>query len=283
MVASRIKNHYLPRLYLQGFCDESRSPLTLCVHDLKGQKVFNTQPSNVGAECNFYPEHIEKWLSANIENFGNQVLIKIRQHEEITPKDKSIFAKYLTAMMWRVPASITRIREKYGADKAILEIARDEIDYIIRNAELDIEFAAISEIDIAKYAESKQLFSKLWHLTIHGDNMPDLRASLYQMNWTVYETIYEHPFITTDDPVWYPIDLGVGNKLAEVIFPISSTMCLFLSWRKYSAVEFRRASHDDVKRFNNRLIKSADRYVFSWRDESWIFRYKDNRKNHLRL
>ncbi|MEJ2745699.1 MAG: DUF4238 domain-containing protein, partial [bacterium] len=101
-------------------------------------------------------------------------------------------------------------------------------------------------------------------------NTPKISFTISQMTWTFF-TCNEYPaFLTSDNPVYYPRRLGLGNPACELSFPISNSISLFATWRKNLREGYFPTRPGFVKEMNRRLASITTRYAFHGKDESWI-------------
>ena len=74
-------DHYVPQYYLKSFSQNNGK--CIWVYDKRKSRKFSTQVNNVGNITGFYSAEVEQYLANTIENPANEVLRKIRNHEEI--------------------------------------------------------------------------------------------------------------------------------------------------------------------------------------------------------
>jgi hypothetical protein len=98
-----------------------------------------------------------------------------------------------------------------------------------------------------------------------------LAPILFQMKWTIARPLAGF-FITSDNPLIkevdpktrHPIygDHGFRNKTAEVIYPLSPTCLLLMSWDR-DAPDFGFYTPEHVSNINRALAANADRSLYS--------------------
>jgi hypothetical protein len=94
--------------------------------------------------------------------------------------------------------------------------------------------------------------------------------ALEHMTWTFYTAPESQYFVCSDNPVFIPLELGLGKNTAELSFPISSYVMLLASWSKTEKGGFAEASLQAVKELNRRTIGNASQRVYASHSADWI-------------
>jgi len=98
--------------------------------------------------------------------------------------------------------------------------------------------------------------------------MDEVTAIFLFKSWVIFESDSSRVFVTCDNPVAmvppedYPPSMGLGFLQANVLFPLSPDLCLYMSNKtvKRGLVKAKREYMDEI---NQRVIYSAYKYVYS--------------------
>lgn len=265
-------NHYVPRYYLRGFSPGFGTKVW--VYDRKERRKFETNIINIGHENNLYPDELEATLSEEIEGPANDVLDKIRNHQELTSKDKVSLSLYLVTLWKRVPEGKRRLRQRMpeistkvgsGIHAEIERLIMDEPE--LREAGLKRK-EEVDEI-LARYRENPP--DAIWHQAILSEPTTSrIVKQIAQMNWVFFRSQNNMCFLTCDNPVFFFESLGVGNANSELSFPISGEIALWATNRKILNPGYYRAPKAIIKEFNRRSAHNCTRFVFSGANQEWI-------------
>lgn len=94
--------------------------------------------------------------------------------------------------------------------------------------------------------------------------------AIHDMQWRYVLSTPDQLFVTSDNPAFYFTSFGIGTEKAEVTFPISSKLALFMSWKRGNSQYLVAKNPALIKEANRRIISSATRFVFSHRQLEWI-------------
>jgi hypothetical protein len=264
-------DHYVPQYYLKGFSkDEGK---TIWVYDKHSSQKFSTQVKSVANITGFYTPGIEKYLSNKVESQANAVLRKIRDYNKITDDDKKVLSEYIVVMMKRVPQSQERVKNRMPS---VAKEVSQKFDNILRiAASRQPEKALLIEerrAEIQKYIDkySKEQLKDIWLDNIPAKMSPRAVTAISNMTW-IFLTFDQHlAFLTSDNPVFYFTNMGIGKPESEISFPISSHIALWANWRDDLSEGYRPTNMLTVKELNRRTVSIATRYVFHSDDEAWI-------------
>jgi hypothetical protein len=94
------------------------------------------------------------------------------------------------------------------------------------------------------------------------------------MRWTFWIARKTFFYVTSDNPVFYFKEIGLGRTpQSNLTFPIISTILLMAHWSKYFKLGYCFATTSLISEFNLRSIYNSEKSVFSERDENWITKY----------
>lgn len=277
-------DHYVPQYYLKGFSQNNGK--NIWAYDKFEGTKFSTQVKSIGNKTKFYSDEVEQYLANTIENPANEVLKKIRNHEEITNDEKETIAEYMAVMYKRVPKGKERLKK---LTPSICENLSREISEELQKLALihpdksHIAKKRISEIREILDRYSKDPPKKIWLDNIPPERSPKIVAALIQMTWRFMECDDTIGFITSDNPLFYFTSIGVGKPESEVTFPISKDIVLWATWRTDLPTGYLHVGSQFVKEMNRRIVSDATRYIFAIKDAAWILPFvtKGNWKLNL--
>lgn len=229
-------NHYIPRYYLKGFTETQDSDL-IWVVDKVLNSSYQTNITNVAQENHFYSPSTESYLAEIIEDPANKVIEKIRSERQYSIEDKWDLAKYMSVLLKRVPNS-RELSKKW----------HEEITQ--------------SYINIIDAQEKKIEHQFIWEKVLPPEMTPDLALVLFMMKWDIL--VFENApiFFTSDNPIYFPANLGLGDPAAEVTFPISTHNALFASWDEKLQDEYRTIDESIALDINKRTEFSSTRFLY---------------------
>ena len=102
-------DHYVPKYYLKGFSTDNGK--RILVYDKNEGQKLPTQVKSIANITGFYSREVEQYLANTIEGPANTVLKKIRNREQIKPRDKEILSEYMAVMIKRVPKGKKQLDE----------------------------------------------------------------------------------------------------------------------------------------------------------------------------
>lgn len=277
-------DHYVPQYYLKGF--SNREGKQIWVYDKKETRKFPTQVKSIAKITGFYSPEVEQYLADTIEAPANKVIRKIRNRGQVTEYDKGILAEYMAVMMKRVPKGKERLR-KYVPSIAN-ELSQEIREQLTIMASNHPEKASLIQRRKSEIKEILNKYSKdpppeIWRNNIPPERSPRAVAALAGTTWR-FLTFDDKPvFFTSDDPVFYFASIGIGKSESEVVFPISSYIILWPTWRTDLPEGYITATNQIVKEMNRRTVSNALRYVFHRKDEHWILPFVTKGKWKLNL
>lgn len=69
--------------------------------------------------------------------------------------------------------------------------------------------------------------------------------------------------LTSDNPVCFNTTIGLGDPQSKLIFPISSSFCLYLKWDDLSRDLINRVTPETVDKINSHIARTATRFLYS--------------------
>ena len=264
-------HHYVPRMYLTGFCQGTRD--MLWAYDRKERCVFQSNIRNLAQQGGFYSDELEKHFSRDIEGAAAHVLMKIRGRSTITANDKRVLSRYLISQWKRVPRGKQRVRNRISdiSEKVRVEV-RNQIDELLVDNPKLTEVAALRKIEVdgivARYRERPP--DEIWYRAIGPEFVSRATEAVTSMYWRFFCVESTSQFLTSDNPVFIFEGKGVGNQDSELSFPITHNILLWASWRSDLPEGYLDVRPALVKEFNRRTVSYSTRFVYARRNEAWV-------------
>jgi len=284
------RHHYVPRFYLGYFArptEEGRPPV-VWVYDKDGGKPRAQQPKDTAVVGRLYtmerPEgkkdtSLEK-IFAGVEARAKPILDRWQRSGAVPePWELPIVADFLATLHGRVPWA-ARIAEEFGVallTARIKELAKDPATLKRFWDERAEERGLLEGITFEEFCTSLSEFERRFKLTMNPTvsmglgllQAKGMFPELMDMKWCLCRAPRTRFFITSDAPVnlFVPrgdkaiFGAGYGLQAAEIAFPLSPDVCLYLSRR--SAPPRRSVSQAFVNEMNKRASVMAERFVFS--------------------
>lgn len=278
------RHHVLPQLYLKGFTIPGDEPHLWVYksgqpfHPGCGRTTDNPFKQSVrlaGAERDFYADPIPgggtdfdtfENILESLEKPANPIFNKLRTFNDIDEQEKLIFAKYIILIMRRVWSSREEMNRRVAQPGSYRPT-----DHLFRK----LNVARTPEAE-AYILETMQRISSTPGFGVQLHNRlaaaapySFMAAALEKMRWFFYVAPAGYFFVTSDNPAWVP-KVGLGKSIAELSFPISTSVALVATWNKNAGQGFSTATDQIVKTINRRTINSAQKNVFASQAEKWI-------------
>lgn len=282
-----MRQHYIPQYYLNGFSDSSGN---VWVYEKGSHRVFCAGTKRIANETDYYSDELETYLADKVENPANKVIRKIRERKAIAIEDKITLSKYMIVMLKRVPQGKKHAEEKSPAilektldsleqeltnlisqhpDKPHLKQRQEEAKNLRRRIEKDSEFV-------------DELFKDTWLKNLPPHMTPESVKALSLMTWQFLTFDKESAFLTSDNPVFYFSNIGIGNKNSEVTFPISNNIVLWATWRQDLNEGYFRTKETGTHQINRRTVSTATRYIYHSENADWVIKLANKTKHNIR-
>lgn len=210
-------DHYIPRYYLKGFGPPSQ-PNVITRVEKHTTNTLTTDVKNVAQENDFYSDEIESYLSTEIERPANDVLADLRQLVLPGVSEKVSLARYLTALLKRVP----RAKERYD------EMSPEILDRVFSDLERQIDEIAVERPEKSDLMRArreqlaqlrvqyeagmpKEMLRDIWLNNLRAERSLATEERLTAMTWTYLVAREDAEFITCDNPVFFHTAIGIGN------------------------------------------------------------------------
>jgi hypothetical protein len=177
-------------------------------------------------------------------------------------------------MMMRVPDR--RQRAHALIPKVLVESSERVRERLIANAR---QTNTDPELLSRRLAESDQIVARL-----AADPPPEVIAqirapwptenmcrAIYDMTWRVLTADGPSFFVTTDNPVFFFREYGIGTPDSELTVPLS-TNCVLHGCHELDrrGVTFLQATEQFVREVNRRMVSAATRLVFYHENARWL-------------
>jgi hypothetical protein len=233
------------------------------------------KPDGGGWDYDTYENALEK-----IEESAKPAIQRLRRHKLVEGDDRMAMATYITLMIKRVP------HRREWADGLWPEFIREFEQGSKMLEHLDAREKNTDPSDtqgLANIAELRAEYMRVMNQHKSADSIPrhillpiltspsKAPAALYDMTWRLLVCDKSDFFLTSDNPLWFDEDRGIGNQRLEVSFPISSEAVLVIS-RKAVAEGVFGAGRHIVEEVNRRSATRATRYLYGRQPEPWVLK-----------
>lgn len=278
-------HHYIPRYYLHGFSTPTDNGL-ICVYDKRNPIPRCLPIKSVAQKRDYYTQATEKYLAGEIEKPAIIVIKKIREQQQmINPEEKEILSIYISIMMTRVPKHRERIDNAIpGIRDSVFAKIEERLNIMEAENRIDLEVLRKrrAEMVLAKAEYEGGLPDDLYESMTQPTIRPRIAQVLNDMTWMFITRDGDQYLVTSDNPVFYFSNLGIGNPTSEVSFPITTDILLWATHRQDFREGYIGHSNRLFKEINKRTIANATRFVFASRPEEWITSVIGRTKQYLR-
>lgn len=311
MTSPKRKHHITPAFYLRGFtCAEKDRQSFIWVYE-RGLPfkpgyiktgVYNPcqrpvtatgfqwdyyafeKPDGSGWDYETYENALQK-----IEEGAKPAIQSLRRHEMIEGADRMALATYMAMMIKRVP------RRREWADNLWPEFIREfeqGAGFLERFEALEKNTDPSDSNKIANIARARAEYLRVISEYKSAKSMPrhillpiltgqsKIPPALCDMTWRLLVCDTDKFFLTSDNPLWFDEQKGIGNQYLEVSFPISSDSVLVIS-RKMVEGGIFRAGDRVVDEVNRRSATRATRHLYGCRPESWVVKFLNRNRPYV--
>ena len=275
-------HHYIPRHFLRQFAAD-KSQRQIWMYDLDESKARRTSITNAASENGYYSTGDEIAMANQVEWPAQEPMEKLRRIVNLELDERMRVATYVSCLINRVPA-MRRLRED-TLRSDLPSLLNDLSDQVLRGEEsTPLSPPALSQflsmIDDFKRGgydglpeDAKfMLTQKIWV----SERVSALIAS---MAWLVLVADQKHPFICSDNPVFWFRSIGMGAKSAEITFPLSSGAALLMVHLPQGPVtQAFDVAPEVVDEINRRTAAEATRFLFAKEDGEWLKRIGEKRE-----
>ena len=305
-----MKQHFLPKIYLEGFCDpdcpEGHDPFVWKI-ELVDAEWKKRAPQNIA----FIPDmycfegddgeklyELDKAITTEEGKASSIIKNKIYQKQLIDEEEKMILSGFIALFAIRVPAWLKKIdnmqvdRVKIFMDMTAMH--PEALESMINEYEKETGKKAPDNL------KPEDFMSKNFDITpsrnatleIAMSVAPTIQMIIKDMKWMFVCTTPDKPFITSDHPyVLWNSNLknpmngpGLAQRDVELTIPISSEFLLSMTWQDRPEIDYTDISASDylIKGFNMRTIMRSDKMLISSKQtfpgdhlvENWLTKRK---------
>ena len=280
------RQHTIPRLYLEGFCDRNDMIWTYSKND---PQPYPRKPENVSIENFFYtfhgasidPNTFEDALESIVETPAATPLKQLRECKLPSSDDRQRLAILFGFMLVRTPSyrntsddlinkGLNLRLQKMAEDMGSFRKSWQEYNEKHAGVPFPEDFKALRE-SILKGDFKIELNPNYSLLVIQKLGL-DFSFLLSSMKWMIYKTTDNINFVTADNPVLIESGqfdifnpsflLATGSR---IFIPISKSAGLAMVREKEetSDTEIVAANPDTVIQLNKKLCANAKRYVYA--------------------
>lgn len=258
-----VRQHWVPKTYLRGFCADSQDRGQIHTCDLTTGKRFLASLDRVAVQKHLYTldqnsEHpsyaVEEALS-RLETEATILLTDIRSSEELPTETAA------TAVLARFVA-VLHMRTRQGLQ--MVEGLRNEVCRDGDPFQVDRQGDLANALGSLKSEGVRELFARA--VVVVGER---IATHVKTMHWRLLRAESGY-FVTSENPVisfhrtserW-----GIGTPGVHVLFPISPTLMLFMANEKVLQGEGTKVARAEaVKGLNGMIVLAAEQYLYSHR------------------
>jgi hypothetical protein len=193
-------HHYVPRYYLRGFCQNFED--SIWVYDRQESRKFKANIRKIANERKFYSNSLENTLSLEVENPANYILDKVRSRIPLSEEDRKILSDYIVILWKRVPKAKDRLFSK------LPDISKEILERFRSSCLLEEQKYKAEEI-LLKYKKDRP--EDIWFRSILLPSTSPGSETLSRMTWRFFTFDKRPAFLTSDSPVFFFKDEGIGN------------------------------------------------------------------------
>jgi hypothetical protein len=263
--------HYVPQAYLRNF-QVPDQPGFVWLYDKRGGEPHTANIAKIVQCHDYYSPETEATLAREVEIPGNQAMEGLLQGELLSSLQRDHLSFYIAVMLMRGPYRRRRAHEMYPQVLAET-IAGVRSDIVAAASAADATSVAPLLAQIEEIAQRwatippSKVEAKLrepWPYQRMVDAIGD-------MAWRVLETSGPCYFITSDNPVYFNRELGLGLPESELCFPLSTTRALHGCQQGLrGSLTFVKAPQQLVKDVNRRLATTTEHLAFYHEQAPWL-------------
>ncbi len=271
--------HYIPQHYLKNFAI-SPDFKQVWVYQKGSYSGFTAGIRQVANENNRWPRKVEEHLAEFVENPANTVLNKINERQSLTQQDRKTLTSYIISLFLRVPKGLQRMKDRAPEvlENLLSETRDDLYRFLTKHPDKEeIVTQRLTELPLVISEFKKEFPLEAWYQNLISNYLVKSQQIIPNMNWIFFTTDNKHPFITSDNPVFYFEDIGIGNEQSELSVPISSQIMFWASWRKATEGYFH-VKDTIVNEFNRRTASISTKYAYCCQEMDWVSKLMNKKK-----
>lgn len=285
MNKNKVRQHYLPRCYLRGFCDQNEQIWTY--KKLDPDKPFSNAISNTAVIKCLYSlsiqgkeDELENYFATDIEGPAAEALKKLRLKKFPTTIEREKLSLFFSTLFTRTPMHINHLNVQQNRQLNVYArlLASNKDDFLSHYNELkpEIPRAAAEEDRLAILQDDFTFELKDSVLMLMLQCGTEYSHFLSNMKWVLLETNEDYPFVTSDNPlnIFHPTisgrfyQPGLAMPDTRVSIPISKylTLLLFNDVRvsDKKIIDYRTPTGKNlIKNLNKQTYINSYQYVFA--------------------
>ncbi len=263
--------HYIPQEYLRGFAADALQTF-VWMYDKQAGEWRRPAISKAAQQRDYFTPEVENQLNERVESRGHRALGTLRTEHALDSEMGGDLLSYIAVMLMRVPR---RRRQSLaivpGSIESVINRTRDELSGLrsagteTRISELQEELGRIEAGMRGKIsAEMQEEVDSPWPTR-------KILEGIHSMCWRLVTVPEGSPLITSDNPVFYFSEYGIGSAASEVTFPISPRVALLGSRQgPQGEVIVLRGKRPIAKEIARRMVVGADRFIFASYPHPWV-------------
>ena len=285
-----MKQHYVPRFYLNYFCDDRiQNGKYLWRYKCGESQAIKSATKRIASIPNYYTigesDIIETKVLKRIEDRAALRLRDIQKDQFDSSDDemKRDVAIFLSFLLMRVPASRDTIADAVtrSTKMRLHNMAQDRDRFL----NLTKRVSEKTGTEIPKPDELRDFIlsgdyevspTNEWQVKMMMDQSPEICQILMNMNWQCLVSLRGGQFITSDRPaaIFNPKlqntvrGAGLLQKHAEIFFPVSPNKGLCLS--RNDGPDIIELTPDYVHEFNKRTLYLCYREVYASQEDRQV-------------
>lgn len=272
-------NHFVPQFYLHGFT----SGKTIWAHDKLKKCSFPSQPKSIANETAMYSDELENYFTSQVEQPAEDAIRKIRMQQPLSSGDKNALAKYMAALWKRGPKGRNRVIDRLPeVASSVQKDLYDQIDALSIIEPKGHEWADAKKAQVTEIIQRNvdQNSTELWQKLLFSEETPKIIEAIESMNWQ-FLVADGHSYLTSDNPLFFFSEEGIGPSHAEVTIPFSSNVALWMNRDPSPRPLYAPATAKYVKEINRRTVHNASRFAYSATNEPWMLNFLCRSKHQL--
>lgn len=307
----RVKNHYIPEVYLKQWEDsESKVCVYKTLASHQNQRVWKSYSAGaIAYQRHLYTQYLsgsesdefERWLDKNYESPASDVIEKAITDQKLSKDDWDILIRFLTSQDVRTPARLLdhldRERDLYQdtLQKSLEDVKKMmEINDVDELKKLDglkrdnrtFPLKVITELDPNREYGTLRVESYIGRATwLHSIRslLESTEQVLHTHKWSIIKPAKGYSWFTSDNPVIklnftndnkYDFGGGWGRKKGNIIFPISPQHAMFVQIGDRPMLKGTRLSISETRQIRKFIAEHAHRKIFSNYFDADVFKLR---------
>lgn len=268
-------DHYLPRHLLNGFAKPANQPkrsAAIFRYEVPSAGVAqNLTVATVANETGMYGD-MEPVLQSEIEQPANPIIETLRRYQgPVSAADHSALARYVLTAIRRVPDGRARsIASLPGVAASVRQSYAEQLDQHRQFPDrVELADAFEKKLDAALQKVLSEPAQWLWQKTLLPEQFERTIRMLSAMTWFVHAAPPGKQLLIGDMPVIRDHRVGLTDKNAVWLMPISFDRLLSVSYQRATTLK-KMLPASAIRNHNANTIAQASRFIFSRDAEAWI-------------